>query len=72
MITERELEILDLMSKGKTNKEIAEATFTSYETVKQYNVVIYQKLHARNRANAVWIYLSNIRPKILTKVNCIQ
>lgn len=45
----REIEILELLSQGLTNKNIAERLFISPFTVKRHIENIYQKLQARNR-----------------------
>jgi DNA-binding NarL/FixJ family response regulator len=48
-LSERELEVLDLVSKGKTNPEIAENLNLSERTVGNYVSTILQKLHLSNR-----------------------
>ena len=53
MLTERERNVLDLIAAGSTNKEIAEQLFLSPHTVKEHTSVLYRKLNARNRAEAV-------------------
>ncbi len=53
MLTEREREVLDLIAAGSTNREIAEALYLSPHTVKEHTSVLYRKLQARNRAEAV-------------------
>jgi DNA-binding CsgD family transcriptional regulator len=52
-LSARELEVLDLLSKGYTNKNIAEALFISASTVKTHTLNIYQKLDAANRTQAI-------------------
>jgi NarL family two-component system response regulator LiaR len=52
-LTPREQEILILMSKGLTNKEIAEQLMISKSTVKYHAKGILSKLEAANRAEAV-------------------
>lgn len=52
-LTEREKDVLLLVAKGKTNKEIAENLFVSLTTVKSYLYSIYKKLEIKNRAQAV-------------------
>jgi DNA-binding NarL/FixJ family response regulator len=49
----RELEVLALIAKGRSNKEIAAALGVSDETVKTHVSNIMQKLHAQDRAHAV-------------------
>jgi len=51
-LTERELEILQGIASGLTNKEIAQNLFLSEKTVKHYITNILQKLHVRNRVEA--------------------
>jgi DNA-binding NarL/FixJ family response regulator len=53
LLTEREREVLDLVAAGSTNREIAEQLFLSPHTVKEHTSVLYRKLGARNRAEAV-------------------
>lgn len=49
----REREILDMLSRGLRNKEIAEKLFLSAHTVKAHIYNIYQKLHVRTRIQAI-------------------
>jgi DNA-binding NarL/FixJ family response regulator len=49
----RELEVLSLIAKGRSNKEIAAALGVSDETVKTHVSNVMQKLHAQDRAHAV-------------------
>jgi DNA-binding NarL/FixJ family response regulator len=52
-LSERELEVLGLLSKGMSNKEIAVALFISRATVKSHIENILRKLGASDRAAAV-------------------
>jgi len=52
-LTPRELEILELIAAGYSNRDIAEAFVLSLGTVKWYAHQIVQKLHAKNRTHAV-------------------
>lgn len=49
LLSSRESEILELLSKGLTNKVISEQLFISPFTVKRHIENIYQKLQAHNR-----------------------
>ena len=49
----REDQIVRLLLRGKTNKEIAVALKISEKTVKNYMTILMQKLHARNRLEVV-------------------
>jgi two-component system, NarL family, nitrate/nitrite response regulator NarL len=51
-LTEREKEVLELLAKGLTNREIAERVFLSEKTIKHHVTVILQKLAVRNRVEA--------------------
>src|ERR1700675_3887469 len=52
-ITPRELEILELMAKGLSNREIAEKLFVSENTVKTNSSRVFDKLGAKRRTQAV-------------------
>ena len=54
-ITKRELEILELMSRGMSNREIAEKLFVSENTVKTHSSRLFDKLGARRRTQAIQI-----------------
>lgn len=51
-LSPREGEVLQLVAKGSTNKEIAEALFISENTVKTHMQSIMEKLHLANRSQA--------------------
>ena len=53
LLTNREMEILEFLSKGLMYKEIAFQTFLSPETVRKHVYHIYEKLHVTNRVAAV-------------------
>lgn len=52
-ITPRELEILELIAAGLSNKEIAERVHVSENTVKTHSSRVFDKLGARRRTQAV-------------------
>lgn len=52
-ITPRELEILEEMAAGLSNREIAERLFVSENTVKTHAARLFDKLSARRRTQAV-------------------
>jgi len=52
-ITKRELEILDLIAQGLSNREIAEKLFVSENTVKTHSSRLLEKLSAKRRTQAV-------------------
>ncbi|MGQ0650509.1 MAG: response regulator transcription factor [Gemmatimonadaceae bacterium] len=52
-ITPRELEILELIAAGLSNREIAERVFVSENTVKTHSSRLFDKLGARRRTQAV-------------------
>lgn len=54
-ITPRELEILDLIAQGLSNREIAEKLFVSENTVKTHSSRLLDKLSAKRRTQAVQI-----------------
>lgn len=54
-LTEREMEVLELLGTGMTNKEIGAQLFITERTVKFYVSAILGKLNASNRTEAVTI-----------------
>jgi len=52
-ITPRELEILELIAGGLSNREIAEKLFVTENTVKTHSSRLFDKLSARRRTQAV-------------------
>lgn len=56
-LSPRELELLALVSKGLTNKEIGPQLEISYDTVRAHLRRIYEKLHVRCRSEAVTKFL---------------
>src|SRR5215469_4916482 len=58
-LTQRESEILVLLSEGLSNKEIADRVKISYDTVRAHLRHIYEKLHVRGRTEAVRKYLQS-------------
>ncbi|MGC9347694.1 MAG: LuxR C-terminal-related transcriptional regulator [Anaerolineae bacterium] len=52
-LTDRELEVLNAIADGMTNKQIADRLYISVNTVKTHVKHIYEKLNVRNRAQAV-------------------
>jgi two-component system NarL family response regulator len=63
-LTPREIDVLRLASRGRTNKEMAAAMFISEETVKSHMKSLFLKLgvHDRTQAVAVSIQRGLIRP----------
>jgi two-component system, NarL family, response regulator LiaR len=53
LLSEREHEVLALLSKGLQYKEIAEHLFIATETVKKHLRNIYTKLHVQNKVEAL-------------------
>ncbi|MDC8004926.1 response regulator transcription factor [Aureisphaera galaxeae] len=53
-LSERETEILKLLSQGLNYKDVAEEVFLSPHTVKTHIKNIYSKLHVNNRAEAIY------------------
>jgi DNA-binding NarL/FixJ family response regulator len=53
VLSNREKEILELLSRGLMYKEIAAALFIGQETVRKHVYHVYEKLHVSNRVEAV-------------------
>lgn len=54
-LTPRELQILELIASGLSNKEIAGQIFVSENTVKTHSRRLFEKLKARRRTQAVQV-----------------
>jgi len=52
-LTDREAEILALITQGKSNADVAALTYLSPNTVKSYIRTIYRKIHVASRTQAV-------------------
>lgn len=52
-ITRRELEILELIAQGMSNREIAQKLYVSENTVKTHSSRLFDKLGAKRRTQAV-------------------
>jgi DNA-binding NarL/FixJ family response regulator len=52
-LSEREIEVLNLMAQGKSNKEISTALFISEGAVKSHGKSIFCKLNVDSRTEAV-------------------
>ena len=61
-LTTREEEVLVMLSKGYSNKEIADKIDLSVDTVRSHLKHIYEKMHVRSRAEAVARYMTSKLP----------
>ena len=52
-ISKRELEVLQLMAKGMSNREIAETLFISLNTIKTHSSNLFVKLDVKRRTQAI-------------------
>ncbi len=52
-ISHRELQVLELMSDGLTNQEIADRLFVSLNTIKTHSSNLYEKLEVKRRTQAI-------------------
>jgi DNA-binding NarL/FixJ family response regulator len=51
-LSAREREVLELIGRGETNREIAARLFLSHHTIKDHTTALYRKLGVRNRVEA--------------------
>ena len=56
----REKEVLNLIAKGYSNKEIAKILFLSEKTVKNHTSNIFKKINVTDRTNAAIYALNNL------------
>lgn len=68
MLTVRELQVLDCVAQGMSNKEIAEALFITEQTVKNHMTSILRKLGAHDRVDIIlaavrqgWVAITPVR-----------
>ena len=59
-LTERETEVLRLLSDGRTNREIGDALFISPETVSVHVTSVMRKLGVGRRADAARIFRKSL------------
>ncbi len=52
-LSQRELEILQLLAKGLSNRQIGERLFLALSTVKGHNRILFGKLHVHSRTEAI-------------------
>ncbi|MHB0916093.1 MAG: diguanylate cyclase [Thermoleophilia bacterium] len=69
-LSERELEVLELIAEGKSNSQISQDLFITVNTVRFHLANIYQKLSVSNRTEAANCYLkqdkeSDSQPRLL-------
>jgi DNA-binding NarL/FixJ family response regulator len=58
-LTKREMEVLELVATGRTNKEVADALFVSVKTVETHKTHILEKLGLKNTAELVMYAVKN-------------
>lgn len=63
-MTKRELEVIDLIARGKTNKEISDELFISEKTVKNHVSNIFKKIGVKDRTQAAVYAIRNNITKI--------
>ncbi len=61
MLDKKQIEIIDLVSKGLSNKEISERLFLSEGTIRNYISAIMEKLDLKSRTQLVVFYYNNIK-----------
>ncbi len=60
-LNSREINVLNYISEGLLNKEIADKLFLSIDTIKKITQNIYEKLQVRNRSEAIKKYLDQLK-----------
>jgi DNA-binding NarL/FixJ family response regulator len=62
-LSAQEQQVMELVTQGKTNKEIAAALGFSHAAIKNYMSHVYEKLQVTRRAQAASSFLERIRAK---------
>ncbi len=57
-LTEREIEVLEYVVQGKTNKEIAQILMVTHHTIKAHVASIIRKIGVKNRLEAALVAVS--------------
>lgn len=67
-LTLREIEVLDCVAQGFSNRDIAEALFVNEQTVKNHMTSIFRKLEVEDRVQALilsikrgWVDFGSVR-----------
>jgi DNA-binding CsgD family transcriptional regulator len=63
-ITQREREVMELIVRGKSNKEIEEQLYISFSTVKNHAYSLYRKLGVKSRAQLIHLVMVTPTSKI--------
>ena len=63
-LTARQTEVLGLISRGRTTREIAEELTLSERTIERHIADLYGKIGARNRSEATAFFLSRSAPQL--------
>ena len=58
-LTPREMEVLELVGQGLSNREIAARLYLSEGTVRNYVTGLLEKLHLRDRTQLAIFYMKN-------------
>lgn len=75
LLTQRELEILELLAKGKSRAEIADKSFISTHTIKNHLSAIFRKLGVHDAVGAIGlVFLPSENERIisLAEYNALQ
>lgn len=57
-LTEREIEVLEYVVQGKTNKEISQILMVTHHTIKAHVASIIRKIGVKNRLEAALVAVS--------------
>ncbi|MBX5445331.1 response regulator transcription factor [Sphaerobacter sp.] len=68
-LSPREMEVLDCVAQGLSNKEIADTLYITEQTVKNHITAVYRKLHVQDRVEALtcavrrgWVQIGSAAP----------
>jgi len=71
-LSNRELEVVETVAKGITNKEAGNALFVTEKTIKFHLTNIYKKIGVKSRAELIVKFLHSFPEKPAEPIKCLE